>query len=197
MRKTHGQLTICRQYQQKEKAMKTIAASLFTLILLLTNGSAMADNLIKTGQWAYLADTVMGGISEGTAQFEDQGTSQVIRLSGEVSTANNGGFIQVRSPVAWEAAKGKTGIKLMVKGNGDLYYLHIRSTNTRLPWHYYQQSFQTNGSWNEVRLPFEAFVKSSSLLRTTLNQSKIKTIGIVAYGKDYTADVSVKSLDFY
>ena len=177
--------------------MKTIAASLFTLILLLSNGSAMADNLIKTGQWAYLADTVMGGISEGTAQFEDQGTSQVIRLSGEVSTANNGGFIQVRSPVAWEAAKDKTGIKLTVKGNGDLYYLHIRSTNTRLPRHYYQQSFQTNGSWNEVGLPFEAFVKSSSLMRTTLNQSKIKTIGIVAYGKDYTADVSVKSLEFY
>ena len=129
--------------------MKTITASLFTLLLLLTNGSAMADNLIKIGQWAYLADTVMGGISEGTAQFEDQGTSQVIRLRGEVSTANNGGFIQVRSPVVWEAAKGKTVIKLMVKGNGDLYYLHIRSTNTRLPWHYYQQSFQTSRSWNE------------------------------------------------
>ena len=79
--------------------MKTITASLFTLLLLLTNGGSMANNLIKTGQWVYLADTVMGGISEGTAQFEDQGTSQVIRLSGEVSTANNGGFIQVRSPV--------------------------------------------------------------------------------------------------
>ena len=99
--------------------------------------------------------------------------------------------------MVWEAAKGKTGIKLMVKGNGDLYYLHIRSTNTRLPWHYYQQSFQTNGSWSEIRLPFETFVKSSSLMRNTLNQSKIKTIGIVAYGKDYTADVSVQSLEFY
>jgi hypothetical protein len=177
--------------------MKTITASLFTLMLLLTNGGSMANNLIKTGQWVYLADTVMGGISEGTAQFEDHGTSQVIRLSGEVSTANNGGFIQVRSPVTWEVAKGKTGIKLMVKGNGELYFLHIRSTNTRLPWHYYQHSFPTNGSWNEVRLPFEAFVKSSAILRSTFNQSKIETIGIVAYGKDYTADVSVKSLEFY
>ena len=44
--------------------MKTITASLFALLLLLTNGSAMADNLIKKGQWAYLAHTVMGGISE-------------------------------------------------------------------------------------------------------------------------------------
>ena len=173
--------------------MKTIAASLSILFLTLLNGGAMANDLIKTGQWVYLADRVMGGISEGTAQFEDQ----VIRLSGEVSTANNGGFIQVRSPVLWEAAKGKTGIRLTVKGNGDQYFLHIRSTDTHLPWHYYQHSFQASGAWSEISLPFEDFEKSSSLLRATLGQSKIKTIGIVAYGKDYSADVSVKRLEFY
>ncbi|MDG1295217.1 MAG: CIA30 family protein [Planktomarina sp.] len=177
--------------------MKTIAASLSILFLTLLNGGAMANNLIKTGQWVYLTDRVMGGISEGTAQFEDQGIDQVIRLSGEVSTANNGGFIQVRSPVLWEAAKGKTGIRLTVKGNGDQYFLHIRSTDTRLPWHYYQHSFQASGAWSEISLPFEDFEKSSSLLRATLGQSKIKTIGIVAYGKDYSADVSVKRLEFY
>ena len=177
--------------------MKTIAASLSILFLTLFNGGAMANNLIKTGQWVYLTDRVMGGISEGTAQFEDQGIDQVIRLSGEVSTANNGGFIQVRSPVLWEAAKGKTGIRLTVKGNGDQYFLHIRSTDTRLPWHYYQHSFQASGAWSEISLPFEGFEKSSSLLRATLGQSKIKTIGIVAYGKDYSADVSVKRLEFY
>ena len=177
--------------------MKTIAASLSILFLTLLNGGAMANNLIKTGQWVYLTDRVMGGISEGTAQFEDQGIDQVIRLSGEVSTANNGGFIQVRSPVLWEAAKGKTGIRLTVKGNGDQYFLHIRSTDTRLPWHYYQHSFQASGAWSEISLPFEDFEKSSSLLRATLGQSKIETIGIVAYGKDYSADVSVKRLEFY
>ena len=177
--------------------MKTITASLSILFLTLLNGGAMANNLIKTGQWVYLTDRVMGGISEGTAQFEDQGIDQVIRLSGEVSTANNGGFIQVRSPVLWEAAKGKTGIRLTVKGNGDQYFLHIRSTDTRLPWHYYQHSFQASGAWSEISLPFEDFEKSSSLLRATLGQSKIKTIGIVAYGKDYSADVLVKRLEFY
>ena len=177
--------------------MKTITASLFTLLLALINGGATADNIIKTGQWSYFADTVMGGVSEGTAKFEDQGLDQAIRLVGEVSTANNGGFIQVRSPVLWEAAKGKTGIKLTIKGNGDQYYLHIRTANTRLAWHYYQHSFQTNGSWHEIRLPFDAFVKSSSLMKAKLNQSKIKTIGIVAYGKDYSADISVQGLEFY
>ena len=92
--------------------MKTIIASLFTLLLALINGGAIADNIIKTGQWSYFADTVMGGVSEGTAKFEDQGLDQVIRLIGEVSTANNGGFIQVRSPVLWEAAKGENGHKI-------------------------------------------------------------------------------------
>jgi len=66
--------------------MKTITASLSILFLTLLNGGAMANDLIKTGQWVYLADRVMGGISEGTAQFEDQGIDQVIRLSGEVSS---------------------------------------------------------------------------------------------------------------
>ena len=167
------------------------------------NAHADTNNIIysfsseSVRHWQFVSDGVMGGISTGKLQFEEDDGIKFGRLTGTVSTENNGGFIQVRSPVAWEAAKDKTGIKLTVKGNGDLYYLHIRSTNTRLPWHYYQQSFQANGSWNEVRLPFEAFVKSSSLMRTTLNQSKIKTIGIVAYGKDYKANVSVKSLEFY
>ena len=139
----------------------------------------------------------MGGISEGTAQFEDQGIDQVIRLSGEVSTANNGGFIQVRSPVLWEAAKGKTGIRLTVKGNGDQYFLHIRSTDTRLPWHYYQHSFQASGAWSEISLPFEDFEKSSSLLRATRGPSKIKTLGIVANDKDYSSDLSVTRLEYH
>jgi hypothetical protein len=157
----------------------------------------MAENLIQTGKWSYLADTVMGGVSEGNAKFESSGSDKTIRLTGEVSTANNGGFIQVRSPVPSGLAKGKTGIKLKVKGNGEQYYLHIRNSSTRLPWHYYQQGFETTSTWEEVKLPFTSFMKSSSFLRASIKQSTIKTIGIVAYGKDHTADISVMSLEFY
>ena len=35
-----------------------------TFFVASTCGGAMAENLIRTGQWTYLADTVMGGISE-------------------------------------------------------------------------------------------------------------------------------------
>ncbi|MFB0994623.1 MAG: CIA30 family protein, partial [Paracoccaceae bacterium] len=77
------------------------------------------------------------------------------------------------------------------------YYLHIRNSGTRKPWHYYQKGFDTTSTWEEIKLPFESFMKSSSSLRTAIKQSTIKTIGIVAYGKDHTADISVMSLEFY
>jgi hypothetical protein len=167
------------------------------LFAISTSGGAMAENLVQTKQWSYFADTVMGGVSQGTAKFENSGPNKTIRLTGEVSTANNGGFIQVRSSIPQELAKGKTGIKIKVKGNGDQYFLHIRNSSTRLPWHYYQLGFDTNKAWAEVILPFDAFIKSSSFLRTSMNHDTIKTIGIVAYGKDYSADVSVMSMEFY
>ena len=167
------------------------------LFAISTSGGAMAENLIQTKQWSYFADTVMGGVSQGTAKFENSGPNKTIRLTGEVSTANNGGFIQVRSSIPQELAKGKTGIKIKVKGNGDQYFLHIRNSSTRLPWHYYQLRFDTSKAWTEVILPFDAFIKSSSFLRTSMNHDTIKTIGIVAYGKDYSADVSVMSMEFY
>jgi hypothetical protein len=175
--------------------IKALVAS--TFVVASTCGGAMAENLIKTGQWSYFADTVMGGISDGSAEFKSNGSDKTIRLTGEVSTANNGGFIQVRSSIPEGLAKGKTGIKLKVKGNGEQYYLHIRNSSTRLPWHYYQQGFETTSTWEEVKLPFASFMKSSSFLRASIKQSTIKTIGIVAYGKDHTADISVMSLEFY
>ena len=178
------------------KAMIKILLSSFFFVISLSGG-AVAQNLIKTGQWSYIDDTVMGGFSEGTAEFQSNGSDKMMRLTGEVSTENNGGFIQVRSSVPWNLAKGKTGIKLKIKGNGEQYFLHIRNSSTRLPWHYYQLGFGTSETWGEVELPFDAFIKSSSFLRAPMNQNTIKTIGIVAYGKDYTADISVMSLEFY
>ena len=175
--------------------LKKLIAS--TFFVALTYGGAMAENLIQTSEWSYEADTVMGGVSDGSAEFKGNGSDKTIRLTGEVSTANNGGFIQVRSSIPWELAKGKTGIKMKVKGNGEQYYLHIRNSSTRLPWHYYHQSFETTSTWEEVKLPFTSFMKSSSFLRASIKQSTIKTIGIVAYGKDHTADISIMSLEFY
>ena len=111
-----------------------------SIVVLCMSNSADSKNLVHENNWAYLSDTVMGGVSQGSAQF----SSGALRLTGKVSTKNNGGFIQVRTRVNSNEAKGKIGIKIKVKGNGDIYYLHVRNASSRLPWHYYTMSFDTS-----------------------------------------------------
>ena len=54
------------------------------------SSNVSAKNLVYENNWAYLADTVMGGVSQGGAEF----SAGALRLTGQVSTKNNGGFIQ-------------------------------------------------------------------------------------------------------
>ena len=166
--------------------------SVTVFIFGMTN-AANAKNLVYENNWAYLADTVMGGVSKGGAEF----AAGALRLTGQVSTKNNGGFIQVRTRIDPRETTGKTGVKIKVKGNGDVYYLHIRNSSARLPWHYYTTNFLANEKWEEIMIPFDQFEKSATFMPKKLNPDTIKTIGLVAYGKDYKADVSIVTLEFY
>ena len=67
------------------------------------SNTAIAKNLVYENNWAYLADTVMGGVSQGSAEFD----AGALRLTGQVSTKNNGGFIQVRTRIDPNDSKKK------------------------------------------------------------------------------------------
>ncbi len=51
--------------------------------------------------WQYVSDRVMGGVSDGQVTLEQDGDMYFARLTGNVSTANNGGFIQLRAGVSF------------------------------------------------------------------------------------------------
>lgn len=163
------------------------------LLIVSMSNTANAKNLVYENNWAYLADTVMGGVSQGSAEF----AAGALRLTGQVSTKNNGGFIQVRTRIDPSEPTGKSGIKIKVKGNGDVYYLHIRNASARLPWQYYTASFKTSEKWKDISISFDEFEKSATLMPRKLKPESIKTIGLVAYGKDHEADVSIANLEFY
>ena len=164
-----------------------------TVFIFSMSNASNAKNLVYENNWAYLADTVMGGISQGGAEF----AAGALRLTGQVSTKNNGGFIQVRTRIDAKETSNKTGIRIKVKGNGEIYYLHIRNASARLPWHYYTASFRTSEKWKEIRISFDDFEKSATFMPKNLRANTIRTIGLVAYGKDHNADVSIASLEFY
>ncbi len=58
-------------------------------------------------------------------------------------------------------------------------------------------SFETSDKWQEILIPFESFEKSATFMPKNLKADTIKTIGLVAYGKDHEADVSIVTLEFY
>ena len=164
----------------------------FALLMGMVSADS-AKNLVYENNWAYLADTVMGGVSQGSAEF----AAGALRLTGKVSTKNNGGFIQVRTRIDPTETVGKSGIKIKVKGNGDVYYFHVRNASSRLPWQYYTASFKTSEKWKDISISFDEFEKSATLMPRKLKPDSIKTIGLVAYGKDHEADVAIANLEFY
>jgi hypothetical protein len=145
-------------------------------------------------RWRFVADTVMGGVSDGSVAFEQDGDEAYVRLTGTVSTDNNGGFIQVRTRFDGGLAKNAQALRLLVRGNGERYYVFLRSINGTRPWHSYRHSFTAPSDWTEVRLPIADFTPSHEPLPERIAPQEVKGIGLVAYGDDFTADLSVASI---
>ena len=150
--------------------------------------------------WQYTSDRVMGGVSDGQVTLEQDGETYYARLTGNVSTANNGGFIQFRSGVSFanseKEGKNLQGVRLNVRGNGETYYIHIRTNESWSPSDYYATTFIASEEWQVIDLPFNKFKRRWSK-NSALDPKKIRRFGIVAYGKDFIADVSVSTIEFY
>ncbi len=161
-----------------------------------------SSNITKSktdSKWTFISDQVMGGVSTGKMEFIEYDSRSCLHMNGDVSLKNRGGFIQVRSNLN---PKGKTfdasafdGIYLRIKGNSEPYALHLRTTNTRLPWQYYQARFRTDGTWQGIRISFKQFEPIS--LKKSLDIKKLKTIAVVAIQKEFKADIYIDEIGFY
>jgi hypothetical protein len=185
-----------------------ISATLTAVILGGAVLPAIADGTV-TGQtiiedftmqpqtrWRFFTDQVMGGVSTGGIAFGQEDGMHFARMTGRVSTANRGGFIQMRLDLATPPPAGTTGVRLIVRGNAQRYFVHLRTGGTLLPWQYYQAGFDVTESWSEVRLPLDAFKASGGLLRSVPDPSSLTSLAIVAYGRDHDAQIDVREVGF-
>jgi hypothetical protein len=151
--------------------------------------------------WQFVSDGVMGGVSKGKLTFEKEKSINFGRLTGIVSTENNGGFIQFRASLSFEgqndSGKNIKGIRLTTRGNETEYYIHFRTSDNWSPSDYYFAKFKAEIDWMNIDLPFSNFKRSRSDQSLVLNGSNIRSMGIVAYGRDHIADVSVSRIEFY
>lgn len=146
--------------------------------------------------WELITDEVMGGKSKGDFTIIENDNNFFYRLEGDVSTENNGGFIQFRSDVLIKDQPFR-GIRFKVRGSGDEYFIHIRTSFTFLPWQYYSAKFETQTNWATIEIPFSELVKSHIFQPREISSESIRSIGFVAFGKDFTAKLDVNEIEFY
>ena len=150
------------------------------------------------GRWSWSSDQVMGGVSTGRAFLTNVNGRSAAQLEGQVSTANNGGFIQIRLvfPRRFDASDYQ-GVELEVIGNGALYHVHLRDRSAWRPWHVYKAGYETDGSLQTIQLPFEEFLPYNSRIKNNLDVSKLNSLGLVAGYDDFEAELQIFSVRFY
>ena len=173
----------------------------YIIIILIFNflliGSNLANNLkmIPEENWKFFSDQVMGGKSTGKIEFYSQ-KQKYLRMSGNVTTENNGGFIQFRYKIRKKISNNIKFLQIISRGNNEKYYIHLRTTGTLLPWQYYAKEFKVSRKWEKITINLSDFKRSSFFLRKKIRPSKIKSLAVVAFGKNYDALIEVSEINF-
>ena len=162
-------------------------------------GDIMFENFESNPEqrWRYVSDRVMGGVSTGKVIYAQQEDIHYAHMTGTVSTLNNGGFIQLRANIARGSTAQVAGITLRVRGKPQKYFVHLRTRGTVLPWQYYQAAFEISEQWQTIRLPLDQFAPSGDWLSRAIKPASIRSIGVVAFGRDHTADIKIAEVGFF
>jgi len=139
----------------------------------------------------------MGGRSDMQAGYRGSEDGASLFLRGEVRLDNNGGFIQLRLPLARNGsfdASDWSAIRLTVRASPGPYYIHLRTRDTRRPWAYYRAPIPATGAWQTIDIPFTEFRPES--LREELDLSTLQSLGLVAYGERFDAELEVERIEF-
>lgn len=139
----------------------------------------------------------MGGVSEGRADYITEDGTAFVRLIGTVSTENNGGFLQVRRLLPLGLPAGTKGLELETRGNGEAYYVFLRTREMTRPWYFYKAAFQSTATWTKLRIPLSDFEPSKTFHAKLTDPESVVSIGFVAYGRDHSADLSIASVGVY
>ena len=152
----------------------------------------------QSQKWNFITDQVMGGVSTGKFIVEEVEGVVCYRMTGDVSTKNNGGFIQMRTKLSPAInSKDYEGLYVKVYGNAKNSNLHLRTGLTLAPWQYYSYTFVTTKNWSEIRAPFEKFKKSNFYQPNSILGQNIKSVGLVAGFDDFKSDICLSEIGFY
>lgn len=159
------------------------------------------DDLVTRlgSKWVLVTDQVIGGTSKGRLRKDIVEDRDCLRLTGDVSIGDQGGFIQASVGLTPDGspldATDFSGLRLTVSGNDENYECRIRTAQMEHTWEAYTTEFRADFTWHNIELPFEKFVR----LKTNhpLDLSQLTRVALVAKGSAFSADLCLASLMLY
>ena len=149
--------------------------------------------------WHGTSDRVMGGVSRETVRIAELDGRRWLRLTGRVSLENNGGFIQMGLDLAPGGGpvdlSAFAGIRLLVRGNGERYGCHLRTTACQRPWQSYRSEFAAPARASAIELPFASFAPHR--VEPPFDPAVLRRLGLVAIGRAFDADLALAEVAFY
>ena len=193
----------------QKKSSPILNKVIFLILFLIFHSTVFSKDMIldqlknpkltnQSQNWNFITDQVMGGVSTGKFTVEKVDGVICYRMIGDVSTKNNGGFIQIRAKLNPEInSKDYEGVYFKVYGNEKNYNLHLRTGLTLAPWQYYSYTFVTKKKWIEIRAPFKQFKKSNFYQPKSILGQNIKSVGLVAGFDNFKSDICLSEIGFY
>jgi hypothetical protein len=154
--------------------------------LLLSDFDAEEEFIIPGAAWRGFSDQVMGGVSNAEFSKDQIEGRRCVRLTGNVTRDNGGGFIQMalEFPNSSDATPYR-GIELVVYGNDEDYNAHIRTADCG--WHdeSYRATFHAEKRWQTIRLPWSDFNPNG--VSAPLDTSTISRLGLLGWMREFNA----------
>lgn len=149
--------------------------------------------------WRCFTDQVMGGVSQARASHEQVVDRPALCVRGQVSLANNGGFVQVALDLSPDGrcidASLWAGVALTVRGKDQKWSVNLRTADCVRPWQSYRAPFTAPREWTEIWLPFTAF--EPHRLDAPLATHSLRRLGIIAIGEPGAVEIAVGKVALY
>ena len=160
--------------------------------LELFNAQTASKQQQKT-QWNMVSDQVMGGLSQGHAELNES----AIKLTGQVSLENNGGFLQIQYPIEKaHRPENYTGIFIKARSvHPQTFDLLLKSSQLWMPWQSFRAEVKLDENWQLIQMPFENFAPYRT--QTRLNPRAITKFSILAGGKAMEIELEISEFGFY
>ena len=159
------------------------------------------DSSTLDTEWEGFTDRVMGGVSDMNILRVPEDDGFYVRMRGKVSLENNGGFIQIRLKLASSLApfdgSRYQGIRITARGVGEGYYVFLRTSDTVFPWKYFAAPIPVSDDWQVVDIPWSAFRPGDYGRGGRFRINKLRSLAIVAYGREFDAEIDVKEIGMY